>query len=325
VEDEPQLSVRGTALTRRDIVVRGSIALTLSSPLLRLAASAERAFAAVSTPCAMGAFVNPENSRQTFHRAHQATAEFEALINRRLDFVSTFVAWEEPFPNGGHALDRDAGRTPLLAWDGRSDLAAIHRGRWDGLLRQRAADCRDYGAPIYIRWAAEFNGEWNPCYGRRRDFVRAWRHIVKTFHASGATNVRWVWCPFATAGVRTAASDWQGYYPGDRFVDWVGMDGYNWGTTRSWSRWQSFEEIFAPLYAAYAGRKPLMICEVASAERGGDKPAWIRDMGAALRGRLSKVKGLVWFECDKETDWRINSSPAALAAFRSVLAQPRFA
>jgi endoglucanase len=103
------------------------------------------------------------------------------------------------------------------------------------------------------------------------------------------------------------------------------MDGYNWGTTRSWSRWQSFEEIFAPLYAAYAGRKPLMICEVASAERGGDKPAWIRDMGAALRGRLSKVKGLVWFECDKETDWRINSSPAALAAFRSVLAQPRFA
>jgi hypothetical protein len=106
--------------------------------------------------------------------------------------------------------------------------------------------------------------------------------------------------------------------PGDRFVDWLGMDGYNWGTTRSWSRWQSFRDIFGPVYSKYSRRKPTMICEVASAQSGGDKAAWIRDMGAELAGPFSRVRALVWFHADKETDWRIDSSPASLAAFRSV-------
>jgi hypothetical protein len=87
---------------------------------------------------------------------------------------------------------------------------------------------------------------------------------------------------------------------------------------------QSFEEIFASLYDDYADRKPLMICEVGCAEPGGDKAAWIRSMGSALKDRFPRVDALVLFDANKETDWRINSSPASLAAFRSVVAQAPF-
>jgi beta-mannanase len=226
----------------------------------------------------------------------------------------------EPFPNDGHALDRDAGRTALIAWDGIEDPSTIASGRWDQLLLERARACRDFGGPISLRWAPEFNGEWNPCYGRPRAFIAAWRHLVTTFRSVGATNVRWVWCPFAVQGRRRPDEDWRRYYPGDRFVDWVGMDGYNWGTARSWSRWQSFAEIFTPLYVDYARRKPLLICEVASAERGGDKAAWIEDMGDKLARSFPKVRAVVWFHANKETDWRVNSSAASLSAFRSILA-----
>jgi len=96
------------------------------------------------------------------------------------------------------------------------------------------------------------------------------------------------------------------------------MDGYNWGAARSWSNWQSFREIFSQLHSDYAGRKPLMICEVGCAEVGGNKAAWIEEMGSDLVSRFAAVRALVWFDADKETDWRINSSPASLSAFRAV-------
>jgi hypothetical protein len=309
--------------TRRQLLVQGSLAFAAVSPL---AALGKAAVAAAAEPsCVLGAFANPANAQLTFERSQQEIARLEGLVDHRVGITSSFVAWDEPFPNDGHRLDRAAGRTPLIAWDGRSDLGAIRAGRWDGLLRQRARECREFGAPLYLRWAAEFNGDWNPCYGRARDFVPAWRHLVGVFRAEGASNVRWVWCPIALEQRFHPYEDWRAYYPGDRFVDWVGMDGYNWGTTRSWSRWQSFEAIFGPLYADYARRKPTMICEVASAEVGGDKSAWIRAMGAGLAGRFARVRALVWFHANKETDWRVNSSDAALHAFRGVVAGDRFA
>lgn len=307
------------AFTRRELVQRGAAGLLAGSLVGRLAWS-DVAFAAPRAPgWRFGAFVDPADKRtMTFAEADRARERLEALVGRRLDLSSTFVGWGEPFPNAGHATDRDAGRTPLVNWEGRGDLAAIASGRHDALLRRRARECREFGAPIYLRWAAEFNGEWNPAYGKPRQFVGAWRHLVRTFRDAGATNVRWVWCPFAVQAPSRAAEEWRRYYPGDRFVDWVGMDGYNWGASREWSRWQSFSELFGPLYRDYAGRKPLMICEVASAEVGGDKAAWIRAMGAELAGRFSKVDAVLWFHANKETDWRIDSSDAALRAFRAI-------
>jgi hypothetical protein len=307
-------------LTRRELVLRGASAAVLASPLVEWLARADAAFAGPPRRWSFGAYVNPANARLTFAGAQRAFAERESLLGARLRLASTFVAWDEEFPNEGHRLDQAAGRAPLIAWDARRDLRAIASGRWDSLLRERARACAAFGGPVFLRWGAEFNGEWNPCYGHAAGFVAAWRHMVSVFRSAGATNVRWVWCPFTVQRPRRGGpDDWRPYYPGDRFVDWVGMDGYNWGTTRSWSRWQPFSEIFGPLYTDYAKRKPLMICEVASAERGGDKAAWVADMGAQLAGRFSKVRTVVWFDTNKETDWRVDSSEAALRAFRQIL------
>jgi glycosyl hydrolase family 26 len=314
----------GSSLTRRQLLVRASLGLAAATPLALLTETAVASAVTPSSTCALGAFANAGNTQLTFDGAQRAIADLEALIRQRLRITSTFVAWDEPFPNAGHRLDRAAGRTPLIAWDGRRDLAAISSGRWDALLGRRADTCRAFGEPLYLRWAPEFNGSWNPCYGRGRDFAAAWRHIVTLFRSAGATNVRWVWCPIALEERHRAPEDWRAYYPGDRFVDWVGMDGYNWGTARSWSRWQRFEAIFGPLYGEYARRKPMMICEVACAEQGGDKSAWIRRMGESLAGPLSRVRALVWFHANKETDWRVDSSEPALQAFRSVVAGPRY-
>jgi hypothetical protein len=315
------VSMNRAMLTRREAIVRGSLALAAGSPLLRLMTTETATAAIRPRRWTLGAFANPGNHQLDSVGTQQAVQRLESLIRRRVDIVSSFVAWDEPFPNAGHALAREVGRRPLIAWYTDGDLSSVISGRADSLLRERARSCREFGSPIYVRWAAEFNDASNPCYGRPREFVAAWRRIVSVFRSAGATNVRWVWCPLALERAWSPADDWRRYYPGDRFVDWLGMDGYNWGTTRSWSKWQSFRDIFGPVYSGYARRKPTMICEVASAQSGGDKAAWIRDMGAGLAGPFSRVRAVVWFHVNKENDWRIDSSPASLAAFRSVVAR----
>ena len=312
--------------SRREFLLRSAGALAAASPLLRLAAHAEPALAARirERTCAIGAYANPANRRMTFAQAQQAVSLLESRLGHRLQIVSTYAGWEEPFPNDGHPLDREHGRVPLVAWDAPADLRAVAAGRWDALLRERALACRDLGAPISLRWGAEFNGAWHNAYGRGPAFARAWRHVVTTFREAGARNVSWVWCPFAVDAIRVPADDWHAYYPGDRFVDVVGMDGFNWGTARSWSSWQSFAEIFGPLHDDFVRRKPTMICEVACAEAGGDKAQWIAEMGRQLAGRFSHVRALVWFDANKETDWRIDSSARALEAMGTVVRGARY-
>jgi beta-mannanase len=136
--------------------------------------------------------------------------------------------------------------------------------------------------------------------------------------------VRWVWSPNVANGNTTPFSK---VYPGDAYVDWVALDGYNWGKTQSWSSWMSFTNVFGPSYSALTRmtNKPVMIAEVGSAEAGGNKAAWIRQSFLQeIPSKFPKVRAVVWFDVNKETDWRVNSSSAALAAFKGVAASPRY-
>ena len=111
------------------------------------------------------------------------------------------------------------------------------------------------------------------------------------------------------------------YYPGDNYVDWVGVDGYNWGG----SDWQTFQQVFAKIYPLLASKKkPIIIGEMASAEQGGDKGKWIDAMIPVLKAQYPLFKAVVWFDINKENDWRINSSTAALAAFSKMATDPYF-
>ena len=71
--------------------------------------------------------------------------------------------------------------------------------------------------------------------------------------------------------------------------------------------------------------KPIMISEIASTEQGGSKAAWITDWFLRdLPAEYPRVRAVVWFDQDKEADWRFNSSPASLAAFKQVAQSPLY-
>lgn len=226
------------------------------------------------------------------------------------------ITWEPWVPNGG--VDQPA-----------YSLAAIARGDFDDYVDSWAVALAADGRTVYLRFGHEMNGTWYPWAAgvngnTAADYVAAWRHVRGRFTAVGAINVRWVWSPNVAFGGSTAMTD---LYPGDAYVDWLGLDGYNWGTSQSWSRWQSFAQAFGASYATITAtaRKPVMIAETASTELGGDKAAWISAAFAhAIPTEFPLVRAVVWFDADKETDWRIDSSEAALAAYRLVAADPAY-
>ena len=136
------------------------------------------------------------------------------------------------------------------------------------------------------------------------------------------TNATWTWCPNVDPG--NVMKPLAGQYPGDAYVDWTCLDGYNWNTPR-----MSFSSLFKPSYdqitTQIAPGKPLIVGETGSTEAGGSKAAWISDMFAVLPTEFQQLRGLLWFDkFDDGQDWPIESSPAATAAFAAGIAAPRY-
>jgi len=128
------------------------------------------------------------------------------------------------------------------------------------------------------------------------------------------TNVTWSWSANVPYEGSTPLA---ALYPGDAYVDRVGLDGYNWGTTQAWSSWQAFGDVFGPGVAELrlVSTRPVHVDETAAPEgAGGDKAAWITDMWGWLDAH-PEVRGITWFSLLKEADWRIDSSEAALTAW----------
>lgn len=247
----------------------------------------------------------------------------EASIGRRLDIVHWFTSWDNSWDSRLLEPLGASGRLPLISWQpiGVSS-ASIAAGQHDAYIRSWASGAAEYGQPVYLRPFPEMNGNWTPWNGDTDNFVLAWRRIVDIFAAEGASNVQWVWSPNVLDEPRTDVNRMELYYPGADYVDVLAIDGYNWGAVRPYIGWQSFAEIMDLAYERITalGDQPLWVAETASTEHGGDKGAWVQDMFADSV-RYDRLEAIVWFDEDKETDWRIDSSRAALASFQAALPQ----
>jgi hypothetical protein len=111
-----------------------------------------------------------------------------------------------------------------------------------------------------------------------------------------------------------------GGYPGDAQMDWVGVSGY--------ADTQTPGDMFDAVYNDYAGRKPIMLTEVAVVNHGGrTKADWIIEFAAWVKTRPG-IGAVVWFDTDTHPGstekWRIDSPGSALAAYRAMADDPAF-
>lgn len=263
--------------------------------------------------------------------SNTSMSEFEALTGKRPEMEMVFVHWgnETQFPFYYGSRIRDKGRTMVLFWEASDfkrdpfsqpeySIDSVLSGKLDTYFANFAAGAKAYGGPVIIIPYSEMNGNWYPWGGTigsntPEKLIAAYRYVHKFF--VGIPNVKFGWAPNSNSVPNTLANRMELYYPGDDVVDYVGVDGFNFGGSANLSFSGVFNDALIRL-AKY--NKPIYIFSMATTEYP-DKAKWITD---ALTVQLQKhplLAGWLWFNQNKERDWRINSNPASLSAFISAL------
>ena len=276
----------------------------------------------------------------------------QSLIHFAAPFANCAASpcYRYAFPAGEMQRIRELGAIPFFSWASQSigqpgdprvqpdfQLSDVIAGTYDAHIRAFAEEARAWGYQFFLRFNFEMNGTWFPWSegvngNRTGEFVAAWRHVYNIFREVGATNATWVWCPNVDPSNRW--QDLRSLYPGDDYVDWTCLDGYNWGTNSGGATvtapngWQTFDELYSRTYRLItreiAPSKPMVIGEIGSSEYGGSKAAWTRDALARIP-HYSKIRALVWFETYADgMDWPIGTSASSASAFAEGIANPAY-
>lgn len=273
---------------------------------------------AASARVLFGAYVNPNARWGSEAEARREVRQLEEALGRKLAINQRFYSFRNTFPTRLERWDINNGRIPMITWEPRKvQLRSLIAGEYDTMLRRRAIGLRRLDARVLLRFAHEMNGDWYRWSGKPEAYKRAWRHVVDIFRQEGATNVRFVWAPNWISVPDTTDNHISRYYPGDDYVHWVGVSGFNDGRVE----WRSFARMFRGLYNVYASRKPFIITETASREEGGSKADWIRKARRQMVRHWPRVRAFVWHHLGK---WRFDTSRSAMRAARDMARAPYF-
>lgn len=284
-----------------------------------------------------------------------------AKIGVSPNMVGYFSGWDEDFRANAVTRSWQKGRLPLLTWESRPigdannvvespaySLPKIIAGDFDAYLHKYAKDIVATGLPLAIRLDHEMNGNWYPWSeldgkggtingNNPGDFVKMWRHVHDIFQQEGANDlVIWDWSPNIVNKLSPSlrSADYlKSLYPGDDYVDWVGVSGYLRPPYLNGQQY-TFDYTFTPTLNMLRDttKKPIILSEIGASEIGGHKAAWVTDFFQALgRPENQDVIGFSWFNLaitsyvqgERATnDWRIDSRSDSLSAFIAGLTRP---
>lgn len=244
----------------------------------------------------------------------------EESFGYRFPFVIRYQSLDENMPLQGlqnayqhqtyveltlQTLLQEAGVNALkLGASGQTNAGIVYDmldGQYDDYLAEYARRLKEFNHPVLFRLNNEMNGDW--CWysayytGKDADlYIALWRYIQTVFANHGVDNVIWVWNPHDLSRPDFKWNHYLMYYPGDEYVDLIGLTGYNTGTYFPGERWREFKDIYTPLYSEYASlfNKPFLITEFGSNSVGGDKAAWIRGMFDQMAD-FPRIKAAIWW------------------------------
>lgn len=251
------------------------------------------------------------------------------------------------------------GAVPMITWmpvisarPKANLLTEIVNGQWDayingwinGFKKWRSAVPAGRQSRIMLRFGHEFNGIWYPWSNDPQNFKAAWHYIHDKFELAKINPyIDWVWCANNTDVDNV--KDITQYYPGDLYVDWTSLDGYNFGSNYSWSTWKSFDQTFSAPYNKLVDNyptKPIIIAEVGVTEPtdlpnptygqdGNDwdntesKEVWVADMFTRIVQSYPAIRAVTWFNINKELNWALHKpNNTGLQAYKVTTQSPHY-
>ena len=264
----------------------------------------------------------------------QTAAGIAASVGVAPTVASLFIKLDSSFTAASLTRIAGPGVTPFITlepWftgmrspavhEPRFTLASITDGSHDDELTVIAHKIADYGHPVYLRFAHEMNGNWYPWAvtvngNRPADYPAAWRHVHTLFQPITGGQVHWVFAPAAVQSVSPSAPTIAELYPGDAYVDYLGLSGYNHGSATA-------AQTLAPTIdrLAAVSARPVILAEIGSS--GPDKAQWLTTL-PGLIASYPQIRGFIYFSTSPATtgasgDYRIDSDPRTTAAFRTLV------
>jgi len=253
---------------------------------------------------------------------------FERNIGRKVDIVAAHVHWgnENKFPIDFGTEVLKGGATLMIFWNPMDyrkptneqkpfHYSHILEGGWDNYIDEFAQASLAFGGDIIIAPMEEVNGEWTPWsgkegrYGSIDEYIDSFRYLHDKFN--DVPNVDFAWVINHDSVPKAETNSISTYYPGDNYVDLIGINAFNFDDP-----WTSFDALVQEsIEEVRKFDKPVYITSVASAE-GPRKAEWINNFFVSRFFSEGFLRGFIWFNEDKERDWTIESDKDSLKAFK---------
>lgn len=256
----------------------------------------------------------------------------EQAYNKKHAIYLAYTQWSKGFPKGHAVNAKEAGGALQIAFEPDQGLDQVQDNEH---IRQWARDAKASGIPIFLRFASEMNGDWTVWHGNPQKYIEKWRLLHRIMQEE-APNVAMVWSPNDVP-----RGTMEEYYPGDDYVDWVGVslytEPYEHGNTAASSLGNSPVERLDELYRLYADRKPIMISETAVAHTNHkDGKAWtewaqmnLDRLYSVMTKKYPRLKAITYFNKDQGeknsfNDYLLSNNTGMLTAYKSLIADPYF-
>lgn len=319
-------SFASVANTRRLRLARAVPALLAACLLAAGAAAAAQGPYEPATGCYVGAYVELDNN------VAADVGNFEQVTGKKHATYFKYVGYGQPFPYKWVKELHAQGAVPHIAWEPNGGLAAV---KDDDYLHGWAQAAARTGHPIFLRYASEMNGNWMAYSGDADLYIAKWRLVYKIMHEE-APNVVMIWCPYATPRATIPM-----YYPGDDYVDWVGVNIYSVLHASGDPAQPPSEdprELLKYVYDMFAARKPIAVCEYAATHYCVATKTECVDFALenmtklyqSLATQFPRVRMINWFSVNTEegnlahNNYSVTDNPRVLEAYRKLTASDYF-
>jgi len=231
----------------------------------------------------------------------------EKSINNNFEIISIKNKWDTKDDSASGKLMNmilGHGAIPMIAWspDLKSNseknkmCKAISNKEYDDYLKQYAVKFRSYREPVFISFSPGFDSNQKPLsYSENyssKEFIKAWQYLYTFFNELGVSNLTWVWCPENSSSIN--------FYPGTKFVDWIGVSCLNYGENLNDHDWYSFSELYST-YRNSMGifQKPVVITELGTAT-GVNQSLWMKNAFSDIQKKYNEIKAAVIYNDQKK-------------------------
>ncbi|MGI5825702.1 MAG: glycoside hydrolase family 26 protein [Bacillota bacterium] len=203
--------------------------------------------------CYLGAYVLQDESLNGDMQAFNTAAEKKhATFFRYFGYKEGKIEDLSEWLNEAEA----AGAAPQVALEPNLGLDEV---QGDAYLIKLAKTLNQVEGPVFLRFASEMNGNWAAYSGDPQKYIEKWR-LVHDVMEKYAPRVLMLWTVFSNP-----TGNMDAYYPGDDYVDWVGVNIYNViyhnNDINDLAVDEDPLEFLDYVYNHFSGRKPIQISE----------------------------------------------------------------